>query len=160
MAALVDRVRKVVRELGMDQPLVLPSVGFTSSFFLPVPWLKPMLHVASNASPKMDYALHEIGHYHMHTHLGDGIPLEEFSDLFGNPDKWYPLFFLGDWENDYDDDPRFISKYAQVHPAEDYAETFVEAWKEIKSGRTRYYGNATLNKKVRTVKRWILQTMR
>ena len=70
---------------------------------------------------------HEIGHYYFYR-LIDSSPdyLARFHDLFGNPDADYQQALdrhnrdgaPADWEE------RFVSSYATMHPAEDWAETF------------------------------------
>src|SRR5690606_30540482 len=126
------------------------------SLFLPIPGF-PVLHAEPGND---DAAVHEVGHYHLKTHFGKAIPYKLFEELFGDYHKFYygPWYFKDKWFDDYEPDPQYASTYAQVHPIEDYCETFVLAIAEIESGRTRYYGNAVLNRKVRAVKRWILKT--
>ena len=70
---------------------------------------------------------HEIGHYY-YSRLVDPVPdyKKTFGELFGDPDADYQAaldrhYSNGpppDWEKDY------VSSYATMHPAEDWAETF------------------------------------
>jgi hypothetical protein len=70
---------------------------------------------------------HEIGHYYYYR-LVDPSPdhKSRFKELFGNPDAVYQAALdrhyqdgpPPDWEDDY------VSSYATMHPAEDWAETF------------------------------------
>jgi hypothetical protein len=70
---------------------------------------------------------HEIGHYYYYR-LVDPVPdyKKTFGELFGDPDADYQAALdrhyqngpPPDWETDY------VSSYATMHPAEDWAETF------------------------------------
>ena len=70
---------------------------------------------------------HEIGHYYYYR-LVDPVPdyKTTFGELFGDPDADYQAALdrhyqdgpPPDWEKDY------VSSYATMHPAEDWAETF------------------------------------
>ena len=70
---------------------------------------------------------HEIGHYYFYR-LVSLVPeyLERFNELFGDPDldyqaaldRHYSEGAPAGWKNDY------VSSYATMHPAEDWAETF------------------------------------
>ncbi len=70
---------------------------------------------------------HEIGHYYFFRLVGPSDQyVEEFAELFGDPDEDYQdaldrHYSQGPpegWEQD------FVSSYATMHPAEDWAETF------------------------------------
>jgi hypothetical protein len=69
---------------------------------------------------------HEIGHYYFFVLVGTGPKRGDFEALFGDPDldyqaaldKHYSEGAPVGWENDY------VSSYATMHPAEDWAETF------------------------------------
>ncbi|HVW80739.1 MAG TPA: putative zinc-binding metallopeptidase [Mycobacteriales bacterium] len=69
---------------------------------------------------------HEIGHYYFLVLASSGEPREEFEQLFGDPDADYQAALdrhyregaPADWSDS------FISSYAAMHPAEDWAETF------------------------------------
>jgi hypothetical protein len=69
---------------------------------------------------------HEIGHYYFEVLISDTVHLPEFIELFGDPeldyqaalDKHYADGAPSGWRGD------FISSYATMHPAEDWAETF------------------------------------
>jgi hypothetical protein len=69
---------------------------------------------------------HEIGHYYQMVLVGTGESRPRFEELFGNPDDDYQAALdrhysegpPGDWKQDY------VSSYATMHPAEDWAETF------------------------------------
>lgn len=69
---------------------------------------------------------HEIGHYYQMVLVGTGEHRGDFEALFGDPDSDYQAaldrhYSEGapeNWENDY------VSSYATMHPAEDWAETF------------------------------------
>jgi hypothetical protein len=70
---------------------------------------------------------HEIGHYYFFRLVGpSGEYVKEFTELFGDPDEDYQdaldrHYSQGPpegWERD------FVSSYATMHPAEDWAETF------------------------------------
>lgn len=69
---------------------------------------------------------HEVGHYYQMVLVGDGVRRPGFEELFGDPDQDYQAA-LGrhyaqgppaDWQRS------FVSSYATMHPAEDWAETF------------------------------------
>jgi hypothetical protein len=70
---------------------------------------------------------HEIGHYYYYR-LVDSVPVykKTFGELFGDPDADYQAALdrhyqngpPPEWEKDY------VSSYATMHPAEDWAETF------------------------------------
>lgn len=69
---------------------------------------------------------HEIGHYYFFKLIGPGPLLPDFQNLFGDSeldyqqalDRHYSQGAPVGWENDY------VSSYATMHPAEDWAETF------------------------------------
>ncbi|WP_338888209.1 zinc-binding metallopeptidase family protein [Rhodococcus sovatensis] len=69
---------------------------------------------------------HEIGHYYQMVLVGTGENRSRFEELFGNPDDDYQAALdrhynegaPDNWEDDY------VSSYATMHPAEDWAETF------------------------------------
>jgi hypothetical protein len=70
---------------------------------------------------------HEIGHYYFYRLVGTSQEyLDRFNELFGDPDldyqaaldRHYSQGAPAGWEKDY------VSSYATMHPAEDWAETF------------------------------------
>ncbi|WP_037110033.1 MULTISPECIES: zinc-binding metallopeptidase family protein [Nocardiaceae] len=69
---------------------------------------------------------HEIGHYFQMVLVGTGEHRPRFEELFGDPDTDYQAALdrhynegaPENWEDDY------VSSYATMHPAEDWAETF------------------------------------
>ncbi|BCI52997.1 hypothetical protein NIIDNTM18_22750 [Mycolicibacterium litorale] len=70
---------------------------------------------------------HEIGHYYFYRLVGPSATyLERFNELFGDPDldyqealdRHYSEGAPSGWEEN------FVSSYATMHPAEDWAETF------------------------------------
>lgn len=70
---------------------------------------------------------HEIGHYYFYRLVGTSPQyLERFNERFGDPDldyqealdRHYSKGAPAGWEDDY------VSPYATMHPAEDWAETF------------------------------------
>jgi hypothetical protein len=70
---------------------------------------------------------HEIGHYYFYRLIADSTEyLERFRELFGDPDTDYQAALdqhyqsgaPADWQKS------FVSSYATMHPAEDWAETF------------------------------------
>ena len=69
---------------------------------------------------------HEIGHYYYFRLLERSPGKERFTELFGDPDldyqealdRHYREGAPADWED------RYVSSYATMHPAEDWAETF------------------------------------
>ena len=69
---------------------------------------------------------HEIGHYYFFKLIGTGPLRADFEELFGDPDASYQDALdrhysegpPAGWESD------FVSSYATMHPAEDWAETF------------------------------------
>ncbi|RDI43910.1 zinc-binding metallopeptidase family protein [Nocardia mexicana] len=69
---------------------------------------------------------HEIGHYYFSVLVDDDVALQRFRELFGDPfadyrqalDRHYRDGAPDGWENGY------VSSYATMHAAEDWAETF------------------------------------
>lgn len=69
---------------------------------------------------------HEIGHYYFSVLAEAGVARTEFEQLFGDPemdyqaaiDRHYSVGPPAGWEEHY------VSSYATMHPAEDWAETF------------------------------------
>ncbi|GGK60936.1 hypothetical protein GCM10011591_36670 [Nocardia camponoti] len=69
---------------------------------------------------------HEIGHYYFTVLVAETGASPQFTDLFGDPysdyraavDRYYASGATPGWERDY------VSAYATMHPAEDWAETF------------------------------------
>lgn len=154
---LRDKLRRklkgLLKDLRLSPVILLPQISFLPSFYIPLPFLK-IIHVRW---PYEDHLYHEVGHYHLDTYYGTAIDPKEFTDIFGNKDSWY----FGKWWfsrrvldaiGEHKDYP---SAYARVHPKEDYAESFILAMVEVRSGCHKYYGSRTLNRKVRMVKSWI-----
>lgn len=109
-----------------------------------------------------DHLIHEIGHAFFSEYYGIAINKLQFRRLFGNPDERYylTLWYLGFEDyTDWEESAEHISKYAQVHPQEDFAETFVEAWNCIQKKEEYDYGDKLLNRKVNFVKKAILKVM-
>ncbi|MBT0565342.1 putative zinc-binding metallopeptidase [Williamsia sp. CHRR-6] len=69
---------------------------------------------------------HEIGHYYQMVLVGSGPQRSRFDELFGSPDADYQAAL----DRHYSSGPppqwedTFVSSYATMHPAEDWAETF------------------------------------
>jgi len=69
---------------------------------------------------------HEVGHYYFSVLAGSGDGRVRFKELFGNPDANYQAAL----DRHYQDGPpsdwqeTYVSAYATMHPAEDWAETF------------------------------------
>jgi hypothetical protein len=70
---------------------------------------------------------HEVGHYYFYRLVaGEPDRSQQFGELFGDPDQDYQQALdrhyrdgpPADWQQD------FVSSYATMHPAEDWAETF------------------------------------
>jgi hypothetical protein len=69
---------------------------------------------------------HEVGHYYFTVLVETAAERQEFRTLFGDPDtdyqaaldRHYAQGAPAGWESDY------VSSYATMHPAEDWAETF------------------------------------
>jgi hypothetical protein len=68
---------------------------------------------------------HETGHAFFNERYNDSLKAQ-FKDAFGDIDKPYNVNLITQMLVGirYDDRPEFVSKYAQVHPADDFAETF------------------------------------
>jgi hypothetical protein len=68
---------------------------------------------------------HETGHAFFNEKF-DASLKQQFKDAFGNIDKPYNVNLITQMLVGirYEDRPEFVSKYAQVHPADDFAETF------------------------------------
>lgn len=68
---------------------------------------------------------HETGHAFFNKKYTDGLK-QQFKDAFGNIDKPYNVNLITQMLVGirFEDRPEFVSKYAQVHPADDFAETF------------------------------------
>ncbi|GGM17387.1 zinc-binding metallopeptidase family protein [Nakamurella endophytica] len=69
---------------------------------------------------------HEIGHYYWMVLVGDGPARAEFEELFGDPDADYQAALDRHYSQGAPDgwSERYVSSYATMHPAEDWAETF------------------------------------
>ena len=69
---------------------------------------------------------HEIGHYYQMVLVGSGEHRARFEELFGDPDEDYQAAL----DRHYGEGPptkwrrNYVSSYATMHPAEDWAETF------------------------------------
>jgi hypothetical protein len=68
---------------------------------------------------------HETAHAFFNEKYGAGLK-QQFKDAFGDIDKPYNVSLITQMLVGirYQDRPEFVSKYAQVHPADDFAETF------------------------------------
>lgn len=70
---------------------------------------------------------HEIGHYYFYRLVGSAPDcLDRFRELFGNPDEDYQAALDRHYSQGTPAgwDSEFVSSYATMHPAEDWAETF------------------------------------
>ncbi|KAA8967329.1 putative zinc-binding metallopeptidase [Mycobacterium sp.] len=70
---------------------------------------------------------HEIGHYYFYRLIGPSPDhLARFGELFGDPDADYQQALDRHYRHGAPDgwEQRFVSSYASMHPAEDWAETF------------------------------------
>ena len=88
---------------------------------------------------------HEIGHYYWARLIDDGPFLQRFRGLFGDEradytlarQRYYDAGPPSDWQ------PRFVSKYASMHPWEDWAETWAHYLHMVDTLETaRSYGLA------------------
>jgi hypothetical protein len=77
-----------------------------------------------NYRTPLGHLRHESGHYYFDVLLANSDQLENFRSLFGDEradyksslDDYYSRKQFGQWSNDY------VSRYAQAHPLEDWAE--------------------------------------
>jgi len=70
---------------------------------------------------------HEIGHYYFYRLIGSRQDyLDKFRELFGDPDADYQQALDRHYSQGAPDgwDQHYVSSYATMHPAEDWAETF------------------------------------
>ncbi|GAB5900881.1 zinc-binding metallopeptidase family protein [Mycolicibacterium mageritense] len=70
---------------------------------------------------------HEIGHYYFYRLIAPSEPYsEQFTELFGDPDADYQAALDRHYEEGAPDgwEDTYVSSYATMHPAEDWAETF------------------------------------
>jgi hypothetical protein len=69
---------------------------------------------------------HEIGHYYFTVLVTSDSELAHFTDLFGDPELDYQQALDRHYSDGAPDGwpDRFVSSYATMHPAEDWAETF------------------------------------
>ncbi|MBM7416501.1 MULTISPECIES: putative zinc-binding metallopeptidase [Nocardiaceae] len=69
---------------------------------------------------------HEIGHFYQMVLIGSGDHRERFEELFGNPDDDYQAALDRHYSEGAPDGwkKNYVSSYATMHPAEDWAETF------------------------------------
>jgi hypothetical protein len=70
---------------------------------------------------------HEIGHYYFYRLVGPSPDyLQRFRELFGDPDADYQAALDRHYQNGppADWEATYVSSYATMHPAEDWAETF------------------------------------
>lgn len=149
------KVEDMITRLNLPRVMVIESSLF-SSFY--IRWLR-IIHINKDADCK-SHVIHEVAHMHLNKYFKSIIEKKEFERLFGRKNDFYfgIWYWTGSWE-DYDKDPEYISLYAQTHPIEDYCETFCHAWQEIETGKEHDYGHRKLNTKVRTIKRWIRNSL-
>ncbi|KQU36028.1 MULTISPECIES: zinc-binding metallopeptidase family protein [unclassified Rhodococcus (in: high G+C Gram-positive bacteria)] len=69
---------------------------------------------------------HEIGHFYQMVLIGSGEHRARFEELFGNPDDDYQAALDRHYSEGAPDGwkKNYVSSYATMHPAEDWAETF------------------------------------
>ncbi len=69
---------------------------------------------------------HEIGHYFFFKLIGTGPLRADFEELFGDPDSSYQDALDRHYSQGAPDgwEQRYVSSYATMHPAEDWAESF------------------------------------
>ncbi|MGB3770780.1 MAG: putative zinc-binding metallopeptidase [Rhodococcus sp. (in: high G+C Gram-positive bacteria)] len=69
---------------------------------------------------------HEIGHFYQMVLIGTGDHRARFEELFGNPDDDYQAALDRHYNEGAPDGwkSNYVSSYATMHPAEDWAETF------------------------------------
>jgi len=152
---LKQRLDSISSTLGLSTHLLI-MVPIGSSFCLS-PYGPKVIGIRSDLNKKetVDHLIHEIGHAFLAEYYGsDVIEEEDFEEYFGSfEDPYYTSAWYWGFEDyeEYEDDPEYISKYAQTHPQEDFAECFVEAWKCFKSGKRYTYGNKALNSKIKYI---------
>jgi hypothetical protein len=69
---------------------------------------------------------HEVGHYYFYRLINSPESLERFNELFGDPDADYQAALDRHYRDGAPEgwQESFVSSYATMHPAEDWAETF------------------------------------
>ena len=145
--AAISELDLALRSVGTDRPVSTVFVGGGTPTLLPPQDLVRFLDavrerwgLADDAERErrrtsmgepyrtlLGHFRHEIGHYYFYR-LVSPVPeyLERFNELFGDPDldyqaaldRHYSEGAPAGWKNDY------VSSYATMHPAEDWAETF------------------------------------
>jgi len=93
----------------------------TDTVFFPLAYLEPKFRYHGDSC--IGYIRHEYGHAcNWHYWQNEGV--NGFNALFGNYHQPYEEWLFICWKKRRLDWKNYITKYAQVHPAEDFAECF------------------------------------
>lgn len=125
----------------------------TNSLIIPG-WKNIFLRFRRGRQNVYQSLIHEFGHMFYTAYIRSRQELT-FNTVFGDPHTDYPKYgYLTFLLNRYD--PAYISKYAQIHPCEDFAETFkfhILANRRI----SKHRGNKQLQRKFTYVENLIHQ---
>lgn len=158
MNKLEKVIYKVTTKMGLPLPIIVNELPTD-----PFAWGGNMFNFIHLADAKdKDTVYHEVGHLFYDYYCKDLINQDQFKKLFGNPGKWY----FGKWyfqdfdEDDYEESDEHITIYAQVHPLEDWAETFAVALDDVLTNQeTEYEDCPMVNKKLKFVRACIRKSM-
>lgn len=110
--------------LALPKPKVESSKILESSFY-ERRGRSHVIHVRMTAGAT-ELAFHELGHFFLDVHYGNLLPEKGFLRLFGDLEEAYdsPLLDVPGVRHLPPRYEGFVSRYAEVHPEEDWAETF------------------------------------
>lgn len=145
--------KKIGGMIGITDIKVIPFQCRYASLYLP---LLEWIHIQKDLSNEEAKATlyHEIGHLFLSRY--PVFNNKRFKTLFGDTRKGY----FGSWywtnpeklEERIQEKPGYASWYAQVHPMEDWAETFALALEDYLSKEDYVYEDKLLGKKVKFVR--------
>lgn len=110
--------------LALPKPKVLPSKILESSYY-EKKGRSHVIHVRWTPE-NSDLLFHELGHFFLDVHHGKLVPAKTFDKLFGDLEEPYdsPLLNVPGLRHLPARYEGFVSRYAEIHPEEDWAETF------------------------------------
>jgi len=130
---LLKLQKRVLNELK-DYDIVLPTkfkitiwetIAYhdpnTDTVFFPLCYLNPDFRFHSDSC--LGYIRHEYGHACIE-HYWEQVGINGFKYLFGDYHQPYEEWLFICWRKRRFDWKNYVTKYAQVHPAEDFAESF------------------------------------
>lgn len=117
--------------LALPKPKVVPS-SFLESSYYERKGRSHIIHVRHSLD-RTSLLFHELGHFFLEVHHGKLVSARGFSKHFGDRDEPYDSILLNvpGLRHLPSEHEGFVSRYAEVHPEEDWAESFATVMKFV-----------------------------